>query len=418
MSVPFFSIDFRGQEWKSYLKSLLAFSLTDGPQIKELQELLASRYPGHYLTLLPSARAGFGLLLQEMFSKGDELIFPAMGFPLYPRIAALNGIKPIFVDVEPDHYTINHDLIKQAVTPNTKAIVVTHLFGHPAQMDAIMNVADQLGLPVIEDCAQSYDSYFMGQETGTFGMAGIVSCSVMKVPTTLGGGIFITKDKSTHKKIQRRLHDPENNYALRKFIRFYIFNLISILNSYPSVYSLLSHHIFGMMKKRDPAILRKILYSGMGLLTDFDVWERPKFSNYQAGVGNSQFSRAREMTEIRRKYAKIIDTNLEGLSSVSYLQQSKDVYWNYQYYVVHAQGGEKANQVIFDTMFQKGAHLMKEDVWDCTSYDFLKEFHSDCPVASSHNPGLLRIQNNSLLTEEHMVDLARKLKETIINMEN
>jgi len=397
MAIPFFSIDFRSREWKALLEAGITGNLLEGKSVYNLTEFLKNRHPSYHITLFPSARMGYYLLLEQMFDQGDEVIVPAMGFPLYIVYMLKQKIKPIFVDVEPVHYTIDPDKIREAVTPKTKGILVTHLFGHPAYMDAIMDIADELGLPVIEDCAQSYDSFYQERETGEFGHAALVSCSVMKVPTTLGGGILITKDKILHDKIKSRLDDPNYNFAAQKTLRYLIFSFISILNSYPEIYTPLSHQVFGIIKKRNPALLRKILYAGLGLDTEPEIWERPRFSDYQASVGMVQFKRAREMTLVRRKYAHILDDKLKDIDFYTLPQENNACFWNYQYYVIGVENAS-VSETIFNRLFTRNIHVMKEDVWNCSRYDFAKPYFRECPVADRVTPGLIRIQNNSMLS--------------------
>ena len=196
MAIPFFSVDMSDGEWSAYLKGLLNHWGTFGRPSQELHDLLRKRFPHHNIVLLPSARLAYYLLLQATFRPGDEIVLPAMGFPLYVKIALQLGLKPVLVDVEPEHLTLDAEQLRQSITVKTKAIVVTHLFGHPAQMDEITKIAANHEIPIIEDCAQSFDSFFDDQETGTFGWSGIFSCSLMKVPTTLGGGILITQDEN------------------------------------------------------------------------------------------------------------------------------------------------------------------------------------------------------------------------------
>ena len=160
MAIPFFSIDFRWKEWQTLLLTLLTGRLREGGAVGALENQVAERYPSHHITILPSARMGFDMLLEANFSEGDEIIVPAMGFPLYVSLMLRRGIKPVFVDVEPAHYTIDPEKITEAVTPKTRAILVTHLFGHPARMDEIKDVSNRFGIQLIEDCAQSFDSFF------------------------------------------------------------------------------------------------------------------------------------------------------------------------------------------------------------------------------------------------------------------
>ena len=330
-----------------------------------------------------------------------------MSFPLYIKIALQIGLKPILVDAEAENLNMDPDLLKGAITAKTKAIVVTHLFEHPARIRELRQIAEEFQIPVIEDCAQSYDSFMNDQETGTFGWAGLFSCSLMKVPTTLGGGVLVTQDRTLAEKVRLELAGLEFPSRMLGSASYHMKGFVSILNSYPALYTLLSHHVFGLIKKKNPALLRKILYSGMGMgRKEYSPTERPLLAEYQLKVGNVQFERAREMTEARRRNSAIIDNALENSNGITILRQAEGAFWNYQYHVVDL--GRKMN-LIFDAMFSKGIHVMKEDVWDCTSYEFPGVDGSNCRIAQSRNPGLLRIPNNSFLCEDVVEKIARNL---------
>ena len=403
MAIPFFSIDFKSKVWTSFIGG--AFGLTSkNENEKKLINLLKKRFPEKKVTLFPSARMAFFFVLKNTFQSGDEVIFPVMGFPLYVKIALQLNLKPKYVDVEAEHLTIDVTKLEQSITKNTKGIVVTHLFGYPCNMDIIMQIANKYNIPVIEDCAQSYDSFYKGKETGTFGYAGIFSCSLMKVPTTLGGGILLTEKESLFKNINNNLIDNLFNKSSLFQLKYFIKNFLSVLNSYPFLYSLLSHRIFGFIKKRNPATLRKILYSGMGLASNkYDEWERPKLSNYQLSVGNSQFNRSSEMTKLRQSYSELLSSELSNNDKYTLFDKcDNDVYWNCQYYVVSVK--DNMNRFV-DEMFKNGIHLMKEDVWDCSDYDFSGDFDDSFLITKEYNPTLVRIPNSSFLTKNDILKI-------------
>ena len=112
------------------------------------------------------------ILLQAYgIGEGDEVIVPAASWISTSEAVSTAGATAVFVDVEEDYFTINPALIEAAITPNTKAIIPVHLYGHPADMPAIMAIAQKNNLIVIEDCAQSHASSINGKLTGTFGHA-------------------------------------------------------------------------------------------------------------------------------------------------------------------------------------------------------------------------------------------------------
>ncbi|MDA7806208.1 DegT/DnrJ/EryC1/StrS family aminotransferase [Candidatus Pelagibacter sp.] len=213
--------------------------------------------------------------------------------------------------------------MSQKITTKTKGIVATHLFGYPCKISEITNIANKHNLKLIEDCAQSFNSFYENKETGTFGDVGIFSTSLLKIPTTLSGGILITKDKELSSEIENWCKDNlKNNLSIN--VKLFIKNILSILNSYPVIYSILSDKIFSFLNNHNPRIYRKILYSGMGVSNKiFDPLERPILKKYQLVSGICQLERCNEMNNIRKKNSlKLIEAlkNNQNIKNIKFLQ--------------------------------------------------------------------------------------------------
>ncbi len=126
---------------------------------------------------------------------GDEVIVPAISWISTSEAVSSTGATPVFVDIEEDYFTINPLLIEKAITAKTKAIIPVHLYGHPADMPAIMKIAETYRLIVIEDCAQAHGAKINGQKTGTFGHAGSFSFYPGKNLGAYGdAGCMVTND--------------------------------------------------------------------------------------------------------------------------------------------------------------------------------------------------------------------------------
>lgn len=105
----------------------------------------------------------------------DEVICPAFTFIATAGAVALAGAKPVFCDIEPEQFCMDPQDLRKRITPRTKALVVVHLFGHPAPMDEIMQLAREHNLAVIEDCAQATGAEYKGRKVGTIGDFGCFS---------------------------------------------------------------------------------------------------------------------------------------------------------------------------------------------------------------------------------------------------
>lgn len=135
-------------------------------------------------------------------AKGDEVIVPANTYIATVLGITQNGATPVFV--EPDKYhNIDPEKIESAITKNTKAILVVHLYGQPCRMDEIMEIANKHGIPVVEDCAQSHGATFNNKMTGTFGK---ISCFSFFPTKNLGAfgdaGAIATNDCELAEKVR------------------------------------------------------------------------------------------------------------------------------------------------------------------------------------------------------------------------
>jgi dTDP-4-amino-4,6-dideoxygalactose transaminase len=134
---------------------------------------------------------------------GDEVIVPAHSWISTSEAVGNTGATPVFVDMNADDYTINVTLIEAAITPRTKAIIPVHLYGHPADMPAIMKIAETHNLKVMEDCAQSHGASINGQVTGTFGHAASFSFYPGKNLGAYGdAGCMATNDEALAAKLR------------------------------------------------------------------------------------------------------------------------------------------------------------------------------------------------------------------------
>jgi dTDP-4-amino-4,6-dideoxygalactose transaminase len=125
---------------------------------------------------------------------GDEVIIPALTFAATAYAAIAAGALPVIVDVTPDTWCIDPDLVEAAITPKTKAIMPVHLGHHMADMDRIMTIATKHGLAVVEDCAHAHGQQWQGKGAGCIGDFGSFSHQSSKILTSGEGGSLLTND--------------------------------------------------------------------------------------------------------------------------------------------------------------------------------------------------------------------------------
>jgi perosamine synthetase len=129
----------------------------------------------HALAVNSGTSALHAALLAEGIGEGDEVLLPSFTFVATANSVVAAGAKPIFVDVNRHDYTIDIPDLKAKITKNSKAIIPVHLYGHPCDMDEVVETAEKQSISIIEDACQSLGSTYKNKQTGTFGLLGCFS---------------------------------------------------------------------------------------------------------------------------------------------------------------------------------------------------------------------------------------------------
>ena len=173
-----------------------------GPQVREFEERWSDYFKIKNSIAVNSCTSGLIIALGAIdLQPGDEVIVSPWTMSASATAILVWNAIPVFADIEDETFNLDPVSIEKNITPHTKAIVVTNIFGHPAKIDAIKNIAKKYKLFLIEDAAESLGSYYKNKHTGTFADLGIISFNGNKIITTGGGGIVITNNKKLYQKI-------------------------------------------------------------------------------------------------------------------------------------------------------------------------------------------------------------------------
>lgn len=251
-----------------------------------------------YAVALSNGTIALELALKAMgIGPGDEVITTPRTFIASASAIVAVGAKPVFADVELETQNISAKTISRVITPATKAVIVVHLAGLPAEMDEIMSLAADFNFYVIEDCAQAHGASYKGRSVGSIGHVGCWSFCQDKIITTAGEGGMITTN------------DPE----LYDFIWSY----------------------------KDHGKNRQKILDGNGPRGKFR-WLHDSFgSNYrmteiQAAVGRYQLKKIEEWCDTRRKFMSMYDTIIEQFSflrSIKIPEYSKHAGYKYYFFL-------------------------------------------------------------------------------------
>ena len=174
-----------------------------GQECREFEKEFAQFAQTQYAVALTNGTVALDVALKALnIGAGDDVIVTSRTFLASASSIVTAGANPIFADVELDSQNISARTIEAVLTPNTKAIICVHLAGWMCDMDPIMQLAEENGIWVIEDCAQAHGAFYNGQSAGSIGHIGAWSFCQDKIMTTGGeGGMVTTNDENLWKKM-------------------------------------------------------------------------------------------------------------------------------------------------------------------------------------------------------------------------
>jgi len=167
-----------------------------GAEVDEFEEKFADYCDSGYCVSVASGTDAIHLALRAVgVGPGDEVITAGNSFVATTFAISHTGATPVLVDITPADHNLNVNLIEQAISPKTKAIIPVHLYGQPGNMQAIQEIAEKHGLKIVEDSCQAHGSEYFGKRTGTLGDAGCFSFYPGKNLGAFGdGGAIVTQD--------------------------------------------------------------------------------------------------------------------------------------------------------------------------------------------------------------------------------
>lgn len=291
---------------------------------------------GHVRTCsMEYGRMALYFILQAMeFPPGAEIIVPALTFWVVPEVTRVAGLTPVFADVDSETFTLSPAAVERAITPRTRAILPTHLYGLPCDMEPILEIARRHDLKVIEDCAHSLGSTYKGRMVGTLGDASFFSFQAFKPLNTYGGGLAWVRDAEVARRVAA-LADAEA-WPTEKRVE-------QVLRAGKWQHTFIRPKVFTWS-------LFPIWYaaSWTGAKPEQRLWERVRplaplpphyrgrFTNVQAAIGRAGLRHLPGFIERTRRHARMLDEILADAPGVVVPRAPADrthVYYQYCAYV-------------------------------------------------------------------------------------
>ncbi len=182
---------------------LASGQLTTGPRVEEFEHAVAAAVGTADAVAVSSGTAALHLALLALgVGEGDEVVVPAYTFPATGNAVSLCGARPVLVDVDPDTFLLRPELVAEALTPRTRAVIPVHLFGRPVDWEALQTAVPQ-EVVLVEDAAGALGARYRGTPCGALGIAGCLSFHPRKIVTTGEGGAVTTDDPSLAAAVRR-----------------------------------------------------------------------------------------------------------------------------------------------------------------------------------------------------------------------
>lgn len=176
---------------------------SNGPYLERFEQTFAEFCEARHALSCCNGTAALHLALLALgVGPGDEIIVPTLTFVATANAVVYCGARPVFVDSEPATWNIDPGLVERAITPRTKAIVAVHLYGHPAEMDSLHEVAQRRGLFLVEDAAEAHGATYNGSRVGSIGDIAAFSFYGNKVVTCGEGGMVVTNSDALAAKVR------------------------------------------------------------------------------------------------------------------------------------------------------------------------------------------------------------------------
>ncbi|MDP4620730.1 MAG: DegT/DnrJ/EryC1/StrS family aminotransferase [Thermoleophilia bacterium] len=177
--------------------------LSLGPTVTRFERMWAERIGVRHAVACSSGTAGLHCCLHAAgIGPGDEVITSSFSFVASANVIVYTGATPVFAEVDPLTYNMDPAAVEAAITPRTKAILIVDIFGYPAELPALADIAHRHGLAIVEDACQSIDGDYDGRKLGTFGHPAVYGFYANKQLTTAEGGVILTDDEDLHRQLK------------------------------------------------------------------------------------------------------------------------------------------------------------------------------------------------------------------------
>jgi dTDP-4-amino-4,6-dideoxygalactose transaminase len=345
--------------------------------------------------------------LRTLLHLGDEVILSPLTVPEVINMVILAGGKPVFCDVEPGTWNMNINKLEDLLSPSTRAIMTTHLFGITNTLEPVLDFCNKHGLYCIEDAAQALGAWPNGVAAGASGLLGIYSFSYPKNCSTFYGGMLVTDDSSLAEQVRENLAQYQDKLRIRYYLKSFsslLKDIATIAPLYnmivaPAIRHAYRHHI-GWLKKFVEVSLTP------GNYRVFPEKYAIRFSGLQGRLFCSKFPDVDEDTSWRIKCAETYYQGLEGLSGVLLPPPPQKRCHSYLYFPIEvSDAGSLQRHLISQKIDVALMHLP-----NCADLEAFRMYYRDCPVARKTAANTLMLPTYPSYRNDQVVKLISAIR--------
>ncbi len=323
------------------------------------------------------------------------------------KVIEKSGAIPVFVDVDPKTYNLDIDSIKRYITPKTKAIIATHLFGQPCDIDKLQKICDERDIRLIEDCAHSCGAEYKGKKVGSFGDIGLFSFSLPKNITCFGGGMLTIKRPEIRDNVRKiQASFPEGRKT--KIVKGVLAGYMSHFFLSPKIFSFFSYPFLRILDLFNVDITDTILNKELEKFYNKDSESSGgRLSNIQAKAGLLQLSRIDEVNDRLRNNADFLSRHLKNISRIHLPRATALSKGVFSYYRILIDNPDRLKRLLL----REGVDSQRGNIIDCSKLKFFRTKEKDgYPNAEMLSNRGLEIPNNYLMKETDLLTVCNILK--------
>lgn len=389
------------------LLTILGRQVVEGRSVERFERAFADYTGVDDAIGLSSGRVAFVLALDALeLQPGDEVLVPDYTLAAIPGLLLARGLRPVFVDVNPKTWHLDPDALERAITPRSRAVLATHLFGLACDMGPIVEIARRNRLHLLEDCAQSCGTLIGGQRVGSFGDLAFFSFNTGKNIACFGGGMIVGRNPALWSRVRTLSSScvaPESAAILRNVARVLAIHAITTRTLFPfTLYSALRG---GDLLGRDT--LDQAMFEKPEMPSLPQSW--PRLAELQARVGLLQLQGLGTLNARTRHHAEILASMLRAEPAIGMPEPLDGSIPGRAWFKIRVQ--ERA--LLRARLRRKGVDSNEDDMSACSTLPIFKDIAGDCPVSKDLHEHAMEIPNGFRLSEDDVREVGRKVLEAM-----